>query len=225
MGKALPRLSKLQGIQFYKTFGSGAGNGFSIFPDFSVYGILAVWQSRQHAENFTASEFLMDFNRHSTEQWTVLMQPAGGHGQWEGSNPFGAATGKILPGQPVAVLTRATIKWRYLYQFWKRVPSVSEKMGQYPGKIFSAGIGELPLVQQATFSIWQNLEAMKDYAYRNPRHMQVIKKTRELGWYSEEMFMRFRLHASAGTWSGANPLQHLLAPGLVTSAGTASFTK
>ena len=45
---------------------------------------------------------------------------------------------------------------------------------------------------QATFSLWSNAEAMMNYAYKNPKHAEMVKKTRELNWYSEELFARFK---------------------------------
>jgi len=42
-----------------------------------------------------------------------------------------------------------------------------------------------------TFSVWDNLEHMKAFAYENPSHAAIVKKTREIKWYKEEMFSRF----------------------------------
>jgi hypothetical protein len=44
---------------------------------------------------------------------------------------------------------------------------------------------------QATYSLWKTGDAMMDYAYKNDKHAAMVKKTRELGWYSEELFARF----------------------------------
>jgi len=48
---------------------------------------------------------------------------------------------------------------------------------------------------------------MKAFAYRNKEHAEVIKKTREQRWYSEDMFIRFRITGSTGTLRGSNPLE------------------
>ena len=53
------------------------------------------------------------------------------------------------------------------------------------------GIGELPLVEQATFSVWSNAEALEGFAYRSPNHAKRIRETHRYGWYSEEQFTRF----------------------------------
>jgi hypothetical protein len=76
--------------------------------------------------------------------------------------------------------------------------------------IFAKGIGELPIVQQATFSLWRSKQEMTAYAYRDKHHTEVIKKTRELGWYKEELFAQFRPFRSEGTWNNINPLDEYL---------------
>jgi hypothetical protein len=37
-----------------------------------------------------------------------------------------------------------------------------------------------------------------DYAYQNPHHAEMVRKTRSLGWYSEELFARFEIVAVEG---------------------------
>ena len=62
-----------------------------------------------------------------------------------------------------------------------------------PDLIYTKGVGEVPFVQMATFSIWKNLEAVKQFAYKSKEHATAVKMTRELKWYKEELFARFVL--------------------------------
>jgi hypothetical protein len=39
------------------------------------------------------------------------------------------------------------------------------------------------------------------------QHVEVIQKTRNENWYSEEMFIRFKPIASFGSLNGNNPLK------------------
>jgi hypothetical protein len=71
-------------------------------------------------------------------------------------------------------------------------------MDNYKDLIFSKGIGEFPLLMQATFSLWASSEAMMNYAYQNPMHSEMVKKTKELKWYSEELFARFQIFHQVG---------------------------
>jgi hypothetical protein len=77
------------------------------------------------------------------------------------------------------------------------------------GFITSVGIGEIPWIKQATFSVWQSKESMKAFAYGMKEHAEVIKKTRQQQWYSEDMFVRFIITGSVGSIRGQNPLKDL----------------
>ena len=61
------------------------------------------------------------------------------------------------------------------------------------GFIISYGVGEIPWIKQATFSIWESKAAMKNFAYGMKEHAEVIQKTRQQKWYSEDMFTRFKV--------------------------------
>jgi heme-degrading monooxygenase HmoA len=131
------------------------------------------------------------------------------HGKWNGKEPFGKPNNTIDYG-PMAVLTRATIKMSRLKNFWSHVDEVANLMAGAPGYITSIGVGEAPVYRQATFSVWENMEQMKAFAYGSKQHAEVIKKTRSEGWYSEELFARFRIIESSGTLYGKDPLKGLI---------------
>jgi hypothetical protein len=191
MGLAPRRLGKVEGLQFIKFLGSGAERGFSIWPNWGQYGILAIWDNEQAAEHFLANNpVFQDYCKQSAANQSIFLHNTMAHGAWDGANPFEVAT-PFDPNAPIAVLTRATIRWRFLWRFWRQVPQVSQAILSKPGLQFAVGVGELPLVQQATFSLWQSGKNMMDYAYKGPQHAEVIRQTRTLGWYKEELFARF----------------------------------
>ncbi|HLL42103.1 MAG TPA: hypothetical protein VK369_03145, partial [Segetibacter sp.] len=64
--------------------------------------------------------------------------------------------------------------------------------------------------KQATFSIWKNKDGLKTFAYKMHEHIEVIRKTRQEKWYSEDMFVRFKIIASLGSIKGINPLEKKL---------------
>lgn len=210
MGLAWRRLRRVPGLRFWKLLGSGRGSGFSIHPDWSRYGLLAVWDSPAAAQAFLDRAPLMQrFREHSSEVWTVYLQPVLAHGAWSGGNPFRIDAPDEDVG-PVAVLTRATLRLSRAGTFWKAVPAASVALEQAPGLLASIGVGEMPLLRQATFSFWRSVEDLKAYAYRNPAHAEVIRRTRAEGWYREELFARFRPLATRGTWNGRDPLEDML---------------
>lgn len=211
MGTSAARLRQVPGLQFFKLLGSGQGKGFSIKPNFRRYGLLCTWASSEAADAFLASsELMQEYRQHADEIWTVKLLPYQAHGQWDGQQPFAPALPEAYSSGLVAVLTRASINWRALPNFWRLVPQASKALDAAPGLICSIGLGELPLIRQATFSVWESEEAMKQYAYKHPLHQEVMRRTRAENWYSEELFARFKPINSEGNWGGIDPLSRYL---------------
>jgi hypothetical protein len=194
-------LKNIKGLKFYKLLGTGGGNGFRWDADFSVFAFLATWEHEEAADQFIQNSLLFSLYRENAEEiWTVYMLPVRSYGKWDGINPFSPVTEK--KSKKIAVITRASIALKQLINFWRYVPSTSHSLKAYDGLIYSKGIGEWPVVQMATFSLWDDEESMKAFAYKNPLHQKVIRKTRELNWYTEELFARFSPVKTSGTWNG-----------------------
>ena len=191
MGRSPIIQKNTNGLSFFKPLGTGSGNGFSVKPDFSTFGFLAVFKSEELAKEFLGTDVVKEYTKTTVSYSHVLMRTVKSHGEWSKLNPFESSV-EYDKTKPLAVITRATIKPKLAYQFWKNVPAVSKSMDKYDELIFSKGIGEFPLLMQATFSLWSSAEAMINYAYKNPKHAEMVKKTRELNWYSEELFARFQ---------------------------------
>jgi hypothetical protein len=211
MGTMPPRLQQVPGLSFFKLLGSGKDHVFSLRPDFYLYGLLATWESAAAAEVFLRDSPVMDaYREHAAEQWTVKMTPLRSQGLWDGINPFLPAETDGLASGPLAVLTRASIRLTALPAFWRYGSQTSKDLVGAPGLMAAIGLGEVPFVRQATFSIWETEAAMRQYAYGTAHHQQVIRKTRSDQWYSEELFARFRILSATGTWKGCNPVDQPL---------------
>jgi len=197
------------GLSFFKLLGSGAKNGFSSIPNFGTYVLLCVWDSEDRANDFFSNNtYFKKYQSKSIERFTVYLRSAEAHGKWDGKQPF-VQTAKLVLDQPVLVLTRATIRFSKLLSFWRRVGKVSKSLDEYDGLALSIGVGEWPLIQQATLSIWKTQAEMLDYAYTNQAHKEVVMLTRKLNWYKEEMFARFVPYKFEGIWNGKN-VEHFL---------------
>ncbi|MDQ3249389.1 MAG: spheroidene monooxygenase [Chloroflexota bacterium] len=206
MGLAQPALQRTAGLRFWKLLGSGYGQGFSLQPNWGRYGLLAVWETPQAAEQFFAASTLIEaYRRHAAEIWTIYLLPVQAHGLWSGQNPFRPLAALPVEG-PVAALTRATIRPQRLLPFWRAVPATSRALAAAPGLLASIGIGEAPLVRQATFSLWRSAADLKAFAYQNSAHKDAIRRTRTEDWYQEELFARFVPLRSTGLWDGHDPL-------------------
>jgi heme-degrading monooxygenase HmoA len=213
MGTSPGTLQKVAGLQFFQLLGSGAANGFGFLPNFDRYGFMAVWADEAAAQAFFESHPLWaKYQARSRETWTAELAPLRSHGLWNKVNPFDykAELPTLLDeAGPVAVLTRASIRLTKAPRFWRYVEPTSRVLATTPGVQLAIGLGELPLVRQATFSVWESVAAMQQYAYRDAGHREVIQLTRRENWYSEELFARFRVLRSTGTVDGVNPLEAL----------------
>lgn len=203
-------------ISFFKLMGSGKNGTFDKHPDWQQWGILAINKQPLNPATVKETDLIRDLygafiNKwlrfFNCETWTVFLQPIEGHGTWDGKEPFGILQKNTEYNGPIAILTRATIRLSKLTAFWANVNGVAVQMATAEGLITSIGIGEMPFIKQATFSVWQSKEAMKLFAYQMHQHTEVIKKTRKENWYSEDMFVRFKPLQTYGTIKGSDPLQ------------------
>jgi len=196
-----PELSRADGLLFYKLMGSGSKGGFHWYPEFGVYGFLGVWTSRMQAEDFfEKNSKIIEYQTKAIDGIRFYLKPISAHGAWSGVVPFEASTDKYEG--PVAILTRARIRFTRLAEFWSNVGRTAAAIEGAKGCRLSVGIGEWPLIEQATFSIWSDLEAVQNYAYRGREHSKVVQKTRQRDWYSEEFFARMAIMDVCGQWPG-----------------------
>ena len=199
-------LTNVNGLIFYRLMGSGTGRGFNPMPDWSVYCLLQVWESDAAANTFfTSSHLIKRYTNHTEELFTLYMKNISAGGTWVGKNPFEKAA-DLDPNLPIAIITRATIKWNWLLRFWKYVPTSEQGLDGNEGLIYTKGVGEIPIIQMATFSLWKNFESVKQFAYKSKQHQEAIRRTRKYEWYSEELFSRFLPYKSTGTWEGKDLL-------------------
>ena len=199
-------LSEVKGLQDYKLMGSGK-DGFNPFADWSVYVLLQIWENEEEANVFfEESELMKRYLKKATERCSLFLKNIKAKGEWSGKNPF-VKSDSITENNPyIAVITRATIKLSLLYKFWKYVPTSQKSLENNKGLMFTKGIGEVPFLQMATFSIWKDKESLMQFAYGSKEHAQAIEKTKKLNWYSEELFSRFQPYKSIGTWEAMGEL-------------------
>lgn len=214
MGRFLMQPIRAEGLQFSKLMGSG--RDFGLVPDFSTYVFLGVWHDETQARTFQQSKSFAQLSAGTEQIGTLYLQPQRAHGLWNGQNPFAVDSEQPSPdvGQPiqgirkhvntqtirpVAVLTRATIRPGALPDFWRHVPQARQRLRDHADDLlFGIGVGEVPIVQQCTISVWRDPAAVERYAYRQSGHREVVRLTRQRQWYSEELFARFTLLRAEG---------------------------
>lgn len=180
---------KSDGQEFLKLLGTGSKNGFSVFPDFSNYVIISSWKDDSDRKEFLEKNKIMTtILSKCDERIEVKIDPYEFKGSWHKINPF--KNDSSYKGGKILIITRARVKFRKLLEFLISTSKASKSIKNHSGALYYKGVGELPIIEQSTISIWESEEKMKMYAYSNSDHMQIITKARKRRWYSEELFVR-----------------------------------
>ena len=219
MGRFMLQPFNAPGLRFQKLLGSG--QNFGVVPDFSRYVFLGVWDDEMAADTFFNSATSNRLTDGTDAISTLYLQPLRSHGCWDGQNPFVSTNPQSLianPKLPIAVLTRATIRWAALPDFWRYVPLARQRLHDQKAQLlFAVGVGEKPLVQQCTISVWRDASAVDQFAYRQSGHKEVVRLTRQRRWYNEELFARFMVIRAEGA------LFHEIGTELVRNKGQAGI--
>lgn len=207
-------LRRRPSIMAYELLGTGRSGTFDLWPNWRQWAILHFSPELLHPakpeaindvhQRLYGPRIAWWWRTFAPKAWTICLELVEGHGSWNGFTPPKPGATPLSPDEPMAVLTRATIRWRKLSAFWSRAKLVSATMNGARGLRHSIGIGEVPVIKQATFSIWESSEAMKAFAYQRTEHRDVVRDSRKLRWYSEEMFLRMRPVYQLGTITNAN---------------------
>jgi hypothetical protein len=193
------------GPAFAKLVGTSSGRTFTVRDaDPHHWGLLAAWDDPAAASAFERGAVARSWARIASERLRVELRPLASRGEWSGRRPFGDPQPTPYDG-PVAAVTRARIAPRQLVRFWRSVPPVSADLHRSPGLRLAVGIGEAPIGLQGTFSLWDSGTELTDFAHRRPAHVEAIRRTAEVGWYTEELFARFAVLRIEGTFAGRTP--------------------
>jgi heme-degrading monooxygenase HmoA len=211
MRLASPSLKRGKGITSYKLLGTGSGKGFNAWPDFSTYALLIFWENEALADTFiNGSKLFNKYRQHAHECYTVYHVPISSHGAWKGENPFKPDLQPQRNNDLMCAITRASLNIRTLHQFWRYVPKINNIIDDQDGLLFYKGIGEWPVMEMATYSIWKNMDSMKAFAYNTDNHKGAISNSRRKNWFKEDLFVRLQPYKTLGSWQNENPLHGYL---------------
>jgi hypothetical protein len=98
------------------------------------------------------------------------------------------------PLENIAVLTSNHSLQQPASRFGSMLPYLMQRWQKCPDYNFQWA-WEIPWLRQATFSIWENTDKMKNFAYQNLQHQDVIQKPETKPGYKEELFAR--MHCSS----------------------------
>jgi len=193
-------LQRLPGLRFFKMLGAGHEGGFGLRPSASHMGLFMVFDDDSAARHaLDESALLRTWRERSREFFSVRLQPFSSRGSWAGT----ALPASVPPpaGGPVATLTRASIRPLRAAAFWRHAPLSQRGLADAEGCLFAAGVGEAPLLRQATFSLWAEPRHIDAYA-RSGAHGAAARAAYAEGYFSESMFVRFVPHGASGVWQG-----------------------
>ncbi len=192
-----------------KLMGCGSGDGFSVVPDLSTYCLVHASPDPQTLERLRRSRFYRLVSKPAVTALHFYLTPLSGHGTWGGQELF-AYSKRRNPDRPCVVLTRARVARSHLLAFWRHVPIVSEQLHHHSGCCYAQGFGEHPLLSLATFSVWENLEQMRAFAYQHTPHHDTVRLAMRDQWLSESLFARFELERVEGDLQSHPTLERLM---------------
>ncbi len=194
-------LGRAPGLRFARVLGSGHQGGFGLAPGFDRQGVAAFFADEATARDYVRhSPALKARREHAHECLLMLCRASASRGSW-GGHTMAVTAPPAAPGQPVASLTRASIRLRHARAFWRHAPAAQTALEAADGCRLAAGLGEAPLLRQATFSLWDDAAAMEAFSRRGA-HRQASADAMGRGWFSESMFVRLVPIAIEGTWNG-----------------------
>jgi spheroidene monooxygenase len=196
---------EVPGLTMAKVMGSGHGGGFSLRPSATHQGLICTFTHLDLAQKFLDSTWVQAYRERARELWSGILSVQSARGHWDKqawlSTSPEALVGQPDPQGPVAVLTRASIVPTKAMAFWRYAPAAQAGLSQSQGCLLSMGLGEAPLVRQCTFSLWQDMAAMLQYAQQGA-HQVASAAAYKHQFFSESLFVRMQVLEMAGVWQG-----------------------
>jgi hypothetical protein len=193
-------LVDVPGLRFARALGSGRDGGFGLVPSIDRHGLFALFDDDGAADHFIdRSPVTAAYRARANELLFVRLRATSCRGSWGGQRMAVSATADAAA--PVAALTRAAIRPLRAAAFWRHAPPSERGLASTPGCRLAVGLGEAPLLRQATFSLWDNSAAMDAYARQGP-HLAAIRAAQRGAYFAESMFVRLVATRLEGRWLG-----------------------
>jgi hypothetical protein len=193
-------LRDVPGLRFARALGSGRDGGFGLVPSVDRHGLFALFDDDDAADHFIdRSPLAAAYRARASELLVARLRATSCRGSWGGQRIAVSATTDAAA--PVAALTRAAIRVRHAAAFWRHAPPSEGGLAAAPGCRLAVGLGEAPLLRQATFSLWDDSAAMDAYARQGP-HLAAIRAAQRGNFFAESMFVRLVATRLEGCWLG-----------------------
>ena len=195
-------LAGTPGLRFARVLGSGHDAGFGLRPGLDCQGVYATFDALSAAQDFAdRSRSLEAYRSREVEGFRAVLRVLSSRGSWAGQGLQVDPAATLRPGRPVAVLTRASIRPSKALRFWALSPDTEEELAAAPGCRVAVGLGEAPVLRQATFSLWDSVSTMEAFAHHGA-HQRALRQSWMEKHFSEWMFVRFAVESLTGRWAG-----------------------
>ncbi len=195
----------LPGLRYAETtITAPLGDSLLPTPTFGRAGMIAAWDDDAALDRFLAGDPLAE---RFAGGWMARMAPLHVYGAWAGLPGLPTKEIAVADDERVAVLTLGQLRLRRLRPFLKASARAEGEAVADPAMLASTGLARPPRMV-ATFSIWRDVEGMREYARgrRDGAHPAATAEHRANSFHHESAFVRFRPYASQGSWSGRDPL-------------------
>lgn len=196
------RLRRQRGLAWGRHLGTGRGSR-TLGVDPARWAWFCSWADEAAAADFHDA---LEGRLGPAELATLHLRAARAKGRWAGHEVLIAESESVEAPAPLVVLTRARVRPTRWRPFSQSVPGVDADRGRAPGLLRSVGVGEWPVLVQGTLSVWRDAAAMSGFA-RTEAHRVAVRRTAAERWYAEELFARFALERTQGSWDGTAPAQ------------------
>lgn len=199
-----PNPGEVAGLRYAETVGAAPLSGHLLpRPQPGRVGLIAAWEDDAAFDAFLSAHPLA---RPLADGWQVRLQPLHVYGAW--SRLPGLPNEEIATGEEaVAVLTLGRLRLRRIRPFLRASAAAEDEAVSNPAMLAATGLARPPRLV-ATFSLWRDIEAMREYArgHRDGAHPTATRAHRQSPFHHESAFIRFRPYASRGSWDGRDPL-------------------
>jgi hypothetical protein len=174
-------------------------------PEFSRAGLVAAWEDDESLDEFLSVHPLA---QKLQAGWHVRLQPLHAYGSWSALPGIENDVEEVSDEEPVAVLTLGRLRKSQALRFLRASAAAEALAVSDPAVLASTGLARPPGVL-ATFSLWETVAAMRDYAQGKggDGHAAASRAHKLKPFHSESLFARFRPYRSQGSWDGRDPLQ------------------
>ncbi len=211
-----PRPAEVPGLLYAETTVAAPLRGSRLpSPQLGRVSLIAAWENDTALDEFSAVHPLA---RHMAAGWQVRLEPLHVYGALPELPGLPTEEIPVAEETPVAVLTIGRLRLRRARPFLKASAPAEAEAVAHPGMLAATGLARPPRLV-GTFSLWRDVDAMREYARGNSAraHPAATKAHRAKSFHHESAFIRFRPYAAQGSWDGRDPLAE---PGAAPKRGS-----